>query len=165
MPEEKPRDECHREGFDQPVDEQRHDDPGWPCADVPNGCDIDLHHHRDDHEPDEDGNGHVHLTTLDQLKVTEYLHGAGDPLSQRDAHEHAQPDPDREIALEQVQPLLRDRRLRCSKCNLHSDSFFPPYPGFRARTKALMNLPSTCGATASRFSPEPASNSRASSIR
>jgi hypothetical protein len=37
--------------------------------------------------------------------------------------------------------------------------------GFRARTKALMNLPSTCGATASRFSPEPASNSRASSIR
>jgi len=86
-------------------------------------------------------------------------------LSATASAEHAEPDPDRQVTLEQVQPLLRDRRLRCSKCNLHSDSFFPPYPGFRARTKALMNLPSTCGATASRFSPEPASNSRASSIR
>src|SRR5207244_12847305 len=106
-----------------------------------------AHQYPDDRSKESEHDQIVH-GDLDQLKVTEYLHGAGDPLSQRDAHEHAQPDPDREIALEQVQPLLRDRRLRCSKCNLHSDSFFPPYPGFRARTKALMNLPSTCGATA-----------------
>jgi glycosyltransferase involved in cell wall biosynthesis len=37
--------------------------------------------------------------------------------------------------------------------------------GFRARTKALMNLPSTSGAIASASSPAPARNSRASSAR
>ena len=58
---EQPRQEGHAERLDQPVDEQRHCQPLGFARDAAERGEVHLEHHRINHQPDEHGDGDVHL--------------------------------------------------------------------------------------------------------
>ncbi len=51
----------HRERLHEPVHEQRDEQAARPAADVADRAEVDLHHHRRDHQPDEDRDRDVDL--------------------------------------------------------------------------------------------------------
>ena len=101
--EESPCQQRHREGFHHPIDEQRHEQPGRTPPDVFHRGEIDLHHHRRDHEPDENGNRGVDLTAVDELDTAQASDGTGQELSQTDARGHAERHPYRQITLKRAE--------------------------------------------------------------
>jgi hypothetical protein len=58
---EEPGEEEHRERLDQPVRHQRDGDPPRLLPDIEQASEVDLHHHREDHGPDQDRHGQIHL--------------------------------------------------------------------------------------------------------
>src|ERR1019366_8553924 len=97
MPNEQPAQQCHREGFDQPVYEESDADALHMAADLAQGAEIYLDQHRDDHDPDEDADRQVHLG---HRKPTDDLKYAGQELHQRNASDDAEEYPHRQIPFE-----------------------------------------------------------------
>ncbi len=89
----------HREGLDQPVDDQRQRQALRPATDLPNGRPVDLDHHRIDHHPDEQRNDQVDMR---ELQRRDGLEDAGHPQAQAHAGADAQGDPEAEVTLEQA---------------------------------------------------------------
>ena len=61
---EQPAQRGHRERLYRPVDEQCHADAAPVLADLADGGEIDLDQHRDDHQPDQDGDRQVDVGDL-----------------------------------------------------------------------------------------------------
>ena len=59
----------HRERLDQPVDEEGHEEAARPAADAPDRPEVDLEHHRVDHQPDEDGDRDVDVRAFAELEA------------------------------------------------------------------------------------------------
>ena len=94
---EQPAQQRHRERLDGPVDEQRHADPAPVLPDPAERGEVDLHQHRDDHEPDQHGHRQVDLGDLRRSDRVE--HGR-QRVTERDAHDDAEPDPEGQVTLE-----------------------------------------------------------------
>ena len=62
--EEEPAEEGHRERLHQPVHDEGDDEARGPPADAADRREVDLEHHRVDHQPDEDGDRDVDLAAL-----------------------------------------------------------------------------------------------------
>ncbi|MPM57633.1 hypothetical protein SDC9_104456 [bioreactor metagenome] len=105
---EDPSEQGHAEGFDGPVDEQRHADAARVGLDLPQRGEVDLQQHGDDHHPDEHAHGQVDLCDL---------HGrdgaceARQRLAKRDARNNAQQHPDGEIAFKKADTRGRGDRV------------------------------------------------------
>jgi hypothetical protein len=63
-PEEQVSQRSHGEGLDQPVHHQGEDQTLRSSTDIPDGREIDLHHHRVDHHPDKYGDNQVDVGEL-----------------------------------------------------------------------------------------------------
>ena len=61
LADEEPAEQCHREGLDRPVDEQRDPDAAPVLPDLMQGTEVDFQQHGDDHHPDEQAHGQVDL--------------------------------------------------------------------------------------------------------
>lgn len=104
---EKPGQQRHAEGLDQPVDKQGHHQSPGPSRDPRQGAEIHLQHHGVNHQPEKNPDGHVHLGSPAEFKVTE---GAGEPgphSAERHTRHHAEQDPDGEVTLEKIQAFGR----------------------------------------------------------
>jgi hypothetical protein len=102
--EEQPGDRRHRERLHEPVHEQRHEQTARPASDVADRSEVDLHHHRRDHQPDEDRNRHVDLTACAELEASQCLHHSGRGQAKRHADDHAEADPEAQVPLKDIQP-------------------------------------------------------------
>ena len=71
------------------------------------GTEIDLHQHRDDHHPDEQAHRQI---DLGHFQAPDGLKDARKHLAQPNADQDAERDPDRQVALEDAEPLA-GRRL------------------------------------------------------
>ena len=68
MFEEEGGDQRHGERLDEPVDEERDEYPLRPFAHPENTGEIDLEHHRVDHQPDQYGDRHIDLAPLPEFE-------------------------------------------------------------------------------------------------
>jgi hypothetical protein len=103
MLEEQPGKQRHAERLDEPVHEARDEEPCGAPADANDRCEIDLQHHRVNHQPDEDGDRDVDLASAAKLDPPQIVGQAGKQLSQADANDHAQTDPQGQIVLKDIQ--------------------------------------------------------------
>ena len=62
--EEEPRNGKHSKRLDEPVDDTRHQQTFRVLGYVLHALEVDLHHHRVDHHPDEDGHWYAHMGIL-----------------------------------------------------------------------------------------------------
>ena len=147
--EKEPAEEGHAERLYQPVDEEYVEDASGLVAHATKRGEIDAEHHRVDHQPDEDRDRQVDVADLEPAQPS---HQAWTEPADCDPGDDAEGDPEGQIALEDAQ---------------RSDRVGGAYPatGLRARTNALMNLPSTWGAIVAAAIPDPVRISRASSRR
>ena len=119
IPEEQPGERRHRERLDEPVDEQRHEQAARPAADVADGAEVDLHHHRRDHQPDQHRDRDIDLAARAELEPAQGVHEHRRRRcpSSRPGH-HAQRDPQRQVALEDRLSVSR----RCRPATALSDT-------------------------------------------
>lgn len=87
---EQPGQESHGERLDQPIDEQRDADPPHLLANLVQGAEIDLHQHRDDHDPDEEAHRNIDPR---QLHPAKRLKQARRELTGQDAGNGDQTEP------------------------------------------------------------------------
>ena len=99
---EQPGQERHAEGLDQPVDEQRHHQPLGLSGDAAKRAEIHLQHHRVDHQPDQHGDRDVDLGPWPNSILLSAEVRPGARLAQIDAGDHAEEDPERQVALEKA---------------------------------------------------------------
>jgi len=92
---EQPSKQRHRERLHRPVDEQRDADAAPVLLDLRQGREIDLDQHRNDHEPDQNCDGHI---DLGNFRRSDGLEHAGEQVSKGDAEHDAEANPDRQIA-------------------------------------------------------------------
>ena len=102
MLEKEPGEQCHAEWLDEPVDETRNDEPFRSLADAENRREIDLQHHRVDHQPDEHGDRNIDLAAAPELEATQIVDQTWCELSQANANDHAQCDPQRQVSLKHI---------------------------------------------------------------
>ena len=69
--EEDPAQERHRERLDEPVHEERDEKAAGLPADSEEAREVDLQHHRIDHQPDEHGDRDVDLAPGAELEPSE----------------------------------------------------------------------------------------------
>jgi hypothetical protein len=98
--EEQGRQRGHRERLDQPVDDQRDHEALRAPADVADGAEVDLDHHRVDHHPDQGRDDEVDVGQLERADRREQ---ARREVAEGDAGEDAQRDPHAEVALEDAE--------------------------------------------------------------
>ena len=92
--------ECvHRERLDEPVGNPGHKEPFGRLADGLDALEVDLHHHRVDHEPDQDGNRDGDAVDLQCREKGRY---GGQEMADGDANDHAEQHPDGQVALKEV---------------------------------------------------------------
>jgi hypothetical protein len=115
--EEEPGEGRHREGLHQPVHEEGYEQAPGFSADLANGAEVDLHHHRRDHQPDEDGDRDVDLAALTELEATERVHHSRRGATEQHPHHHAQAHPEAQVALE-------DSKSLCGRGRGHSQTPF-----------------------------------------
>jgi hypothetical protein len=94
---EQPGQKRHRERLHQPVHEQRHADAAHVLSHLVQRAEVDLHQHRDDHDPDQQAHRQIDLRDFHAADGLEY---AGQELSERDARHDAQEHPDGQVPLE-----------------------------------------------------------------
>lgn len=90
----------YRKRLDQPVHEQSDPDPAHVLSNLVQRAEVDLHEHRNDHDPDQQADREVdprHLHASDRLKYP------GQNLARGDAHDDAEEDPHGQVALEDGQ--------------------------------------------------------------
>ncbi len=114
-----PRDQRHGKWLHQPVDEQGHQKAPRPLPDVADRGKVDLHHHRYDHQPDQDGNGDVDLAAAAEFHPPQAVDGSRHELAEDDADNHAGADPQAQVSFEDIQPFRCDRNsgsthIKCS---------------------------------------------------
>ena len=100
---EQPGQKGHAERFDQPVDEQRHRQAFGLARNAAQRGEIHLEHHRINHQPDEHGDGNVHLRALAELKLAQRGGECRREFAEQDAGDHAQENPDGQVTLEERQ--------------------------------------------------------------
>ena len=80
-PEKEPRQERHRERLDQPVHAERDQQTRRLAPDIRDRREVHLHHHRRDHQPDQDRDRNVDLAPVRELQPAQALDRAGQELS------------------------------------------------------------------------------------
>ena len=63
----------------------------------PQGAKVDLHQHRNDHDPDENADRQVHLG---HREIADELKGAGENLTERNPDDNAEEHPYRQVPFE-----------------------------------------------------------------
>lgn len=111
MLEEQPSEKRHRERLDDPVDEEGDEQASRPLPDTQETAEVDLQHHRVDHQPDEQCDGDVDPAPLAELEVSNRPDRPWDELAEGDADNHAERDPHRQVAFEDVEALARRKAL------------------------------------------------------
>ena len=76
--------------------------PPGPLADALDRREVDLEHHRVDHQPDEDGDRDVDVAPAAELHVADRPDEARPELADHDAEDHAGRHPQAQVALEDV---------------------------------------------------------------
>ena len=84
---------CHRERLDQPVYREGNDEAFGPVADVADTGEVDIHHHRIHHRPDQKGDDEVHRCVF---PACNHLEGARCDIAEDQARGNTQRNPDRE---------------------------------------------------------------------
>jgi len=110
VPHEEPAQQRHREGLDRPIDEQGDANAFPVLLDLRQAGEVHLDQHRDDHHPDEQAYGQVHLG---DFHVADGLKDLGQHLAQHDADHDAQKDPNSQVALEDA----HGRRVGFERCH------------------------------------------------
>ena len=88
----------HGERLDQPVDHNGDDQALGPSVDAPQAGEIDRHHHGIDHGPDQDRDGQIDRGIF---PGGDRLEQARRQVTQKNARDNAESNPEREIAFEQ----------------------------------------------------------------
>jgi len=141
--EEEPCEKGHRERFHNPVHKQCHQQTPWPLADIAHDGKIDLHHHRDNHEPDEHGDGKIDVAALPELHATQELHGGRSRLAEDNSGHHAQSHPDSQVAFKQVQPFGKNwRKSSIHRINLPHQ---PQHPAVASEGSQQLGVPFVSG--------------------
>ncbi len=91
--EEHPAEEGHRERLDDPVDEERDEQSARPPADSEQAAEVDLQHHRVDHQPDQDRDRDVDLAPLAELETAKRVRRTREELSQKRLPRPCRPRP------------------------------------------------------------------------
>src|ERR1700733_3588795 len=99
MANKNPAEKGHREGFHEPIDEERDADAAPVSAHLSERPEIYFDEHRNDHHPDQNANRQVHLR---DREMPDELKEGGEELAERDARHYAEKHPHREVAFEAV---------------------------------------------------------------
>ena len=91
--EEQPAEQRHRERLHQPVHEERDEEARWAAADAPDRREVDLQHHRVDHQPDQHGDRDVDLAAPAQLHGAQPLHEGREELARSRSRAPCRPPP------------------------------------------------------------------------
>jgi hypothetical protein len=102
---EQPAKQRHRERLHEPVDRNRDQQSLRPPPRAHDRSEIDLEHHGVDHQPDQQRHRHVDVTAGPEFEMLQCAYGVGQKLAEDQARSHAEPDPERQVALEPIQPL------------------------------------------------------------
>jgi hypothetical protein len=98
-----PREPEHREGLDEPVDDEGDRDAFRVATHAKHALTVDLHHHQVDHGPDENGNRQVHLR---DFPLTERVRHGGNELAEGHSGGDAERDPQAQVPFEDAETLL-----------------------------------------------------------
>jgi hypothetical protein len=104
-PKEHIADGGHRERLHQPVHEQRDQDARRTAPHVRDAPEVDLEHHRVDHEPDQHRDRQVDLAPPGELETAQGVGEAREGPAEDHTDHHAQRYPDRQVALEDAHAL------------------------------------------------------------
>ena len=102
---QEPAEQGHAEGLHQPVDKQCHGQAPGFCKDAAQSPEIDLQHHGKNHEPNENGDRHIHMGIGAEFELPDVAGEGGECGSQADAEAHAEKNPEREMAFKEVELL------------------------------------------------------------
>ena len=95
---EKRAERRHREGFDRPIDEQGHSNAAPVLTNFAERGKVDFDQHRNNHEPDQSRHRQV---DLGDFRRADRMKCAWRQMTEDNARNDAQCDPEREIAFEQ----------------------------------------------------------------
>jgi hypothetical protein len=93
MLKKKPSEKCHRERLDDPVDEKRDHQSLGSLADVQDRGEVDLEHHRVDHQPDQYCDRNVDMTPLAEFHGPYDVDGIGEQFARKNPRTHAECHP------------------------------------------------------------------------
>jgi len=115
--EKQPPKKCHAEWFDKPVHEYRYSKSARLTLDVKDRTEIHFQHHGVDHEPEEDGDDDIDVRCRSELETTEQIGALRKPVADADTNQHTNRNPQREIALKDIQSF-------CLAFTLHETPLF-----------------------------------------
>ena len=95
----------HGKGLDQPVDKQDDEKPPGISSHLQDRTEIDLQHHRKDHQPDQHNNWDVDMAALGKFHGGKRRGDPGKKFPEHDTGNHADRHPDGEIPFKNIHPF------------------------------------------------------------